>query len=181
MPKTDNLSQEICGMLFDVRRSIRYHTRRRLFFDRINKWSDAITAISGSGTIISILSNTGAQTATTILAAITAIASVINLVFDTKGNARAHHDFARQFIQIEKELIKKNVTEEELEKLIAQRLDIEAEEPPVLRVLDSMCHNELLKAMGYEETEFLKISLPQSFLSPFIDFFPSYIKKTSNA
>jgi len=180
MQNADKLSQDICEMLFGIRRSIRYHTRRRLFFDRINKWSEAITAIGGSGTIISILSNTGAQTPTTILAAITAIASVINLVFDTKGNARAHHDFARQFIQIEKELAKKNVTEEELARLTAQRLDIEAEEPPVLRVLDSMCHNELLKAMGYDKTEFLKISIIQSFLSPFIDFLPSHISRTSN-
>jgi hypothetical protein len=177
----EKVSDDIRATLFDVRRSIRYHTRRRLFFDRINKWSDAITAISGSGTIISILSNTGSLTPTTVLAAITAVTSVINLVFDTKGNARSHHDFARKFIQLEKELIKKNITETELESLIAQRLDIEAEEPPVLRVLDSMCHNELLKAMGYEKAEFLKISIIQSFLSPFIDFFPSQISKTSNA
>lgn len=176
MPDSDRLSQDIHAMLFDVRRSTRYHNRRRLFFDHISKWSDAITAISGSGTIISILSNTGSQTATTILAAITAIAAVINLVFDTKGNARVHHDFARQFILIEKELIKRNVTEVDLEKLTSQRLDLEAEEPPVLKVLDSRCHNELLKAMGYDKKHFLKINVIQSFFSQVLDFFPSTIK-----
>lgn len=176
---SDHLETKIRGVLFDVRRSIRYHTRRRLFFDRINKWSDAITAIGGSGTIISILSSTGTKTPTTILAAITAIASVINLVFDTKGNARTHHDFARQFIQLEKQLIKQDITDTELINITAQRLDIEAEEPPVLRVLDSMCHNELLKAMGYDKTDFLQISIIQSFFSPFFDVLPSTISKNS--
>ncbi len=179
MQDSDKLSQDIHAMLFDVRRSSRYHNRRRMFFDYISKWSDTITAISGSGTIISILSDTGSETVTTTLAAITAIAAVINLVFDTKGNARAHHDFARQFILIEKELIKQNVTEKDLEKLISRRLDIEAEEPPVLKVLDSRCHNELLKAMGYDKKEFLKINTVQSFLSQFIDFFPSTVKTNS--
>jgi hypothetical protein len=33
--------------------------------------------------------------------------------------------------------------------IVAQRLDIEACEPPILRVLDSICHNEMMRALGY--------------------------------
>ena len=103
----------------------------------------------------------------------------MNLVFDTKGNARAHHDFARKFILLEKRLIKDEITDKDMEEIIAERLDVEAEEPPVLRVLDSICHNELLKAMGYEEKMFLRISWCQSFFSPVIDLFPWSIRKKS--
>ena len=39
------------------------------------------------------------------------------------------------------------VAPEQLAELGARRLQIEATEPPILRVLDAMCHNELLTAL----------------------------------
>ncbi len=41
--------------------------------------------------------------------------------------------------------------ESRLRELEAVRLDIEAREPPVLRVLDTMCHDELVTALGIED------------------------------
>jgi hypothetical protein len=181
MTKNDCTSNELdtdrlhC-VLFDVRRSTRYHNRRRQFFDRVSKWSDALTAISGSGTIISIVS-TASNEASVALAATTAVLSAINLVFDTKGHARLHHDFARQFISIEKTLISPELTGKQLTQAEASRLDIEAGEPPVLRVLDLICHNELLKASGYDKTHSFKIGYIRAALANFIDIFPDSIKK----
>jgi hypothetical protein len=46
----------------------------------------------------------------------------------------------------------------------ARRLEIEADEPPILKVLDSVCHNELLRAMGYDKSEFYRIGVVQRML-----------------
>jgi hypothetical protein len=54
---------------------------------------------------------------------------------------------------------------------------IEAEEPPILRVLDSVVYNELCKALGYDECQMVKIGWLQSLMSQIIDLWPSKIKK----
>lgn len=165
-------------LLFDIRRSTRYHNRRRLFFDRVSKWTDALTAISGSGTIITVVSK-ASNSISIALAATTAVLSAINLVFDTKGNARLHHDFARQFINIEKVLIRSDLTAEQLEKAEEDRLDIEAGEPPALRVLDLICYNELAKAMGYGDEEMFDIKYWRAVFVNFFDVLPGSIRKCS--
>jgi hypothetical protein len=54
---------------------------------------------------------------------------------------------------------------------------IESEEPPPLRVLDIICHNELCEAMGYDRCHFYKVGWLQSLAAPFFDLSPSSIKK----
>jgi hypothetical protein len=60
-------------------------------------------------------------------------------------------------------------------------LMIEADEPPILRVLDSVVYNELCKALGYEECHMVKIGWFQSMLSQIFDLYPSKIKKQSRS
>ena len=89
--------------------------------------------------------------------------------------ARKHNDLARQFISLEKKIItvdKEKAEQKDIIKLTALRLTIEANEPPVYRVLDALCHNELCKALGYGENSFFKISGLQAALANWIDFFP---------
>ena len=62
-------------------------------------------------------------------------------VFAPGLGARQHNDLAREFIGLERDLVRVgDVTPERLAELTARRLDIEAAEPPILRVLDAMCH-----------------------------------------
>ena len=42
-------------LLFSVRLSIRYHTRRRMFFDRMNKFFSFLTVLSGTAVLASVL------------------------------------------------------------------------------------------------------------------------------
>jgi hypothetical protein len=48
-------------------------------------------------------------------------------------------------------------------------LAIEADEPPILRVLDAICHNELLRAMGYPKEREAQIAWYQRLLASFVD------------
>lgn len=62
------------------------------------------------------------------------------------------------------------ITDKNLKQFKAERLNIESDEPPVLKVLDSICHNELMRAMGFPEERFLKIGFLQRSLSQLFDF-----------
>lgn len=157
-------------ILFSVRRSIRYHARRRMFFDSLYKWTQILSLISGSATAAIVLSKYGNDVLTISLAAAVAIFSAVNLVFGFAGYARLHNDLVQKFTDLEKRIILETVaTIDSINALTADRLDIEAGEPPVLRILDMICHNELCRALGYDETAMAKIGFLQRLCAPFFD------------
>lgn len=159
------------AMQFDVRRSVRYHTKRRGFFDRADKWTNVIAVFFGSATIYSM---TATKPIFGIAAAIlVSLTSTVNLVVASSQRARDHADLARRFIELEKELYA-SPNEDLLRKIAHSRMSIEAEEPPVLRVLDCICHNELCKALGREGR--VKIGLLQKFCANFFDYDVDSIK-----
>ena len=138
-----------------------------MFFDRWHVITSFLGVIFGSATFLSILAGAGAGYALAA-AAIVTLSSAIDLVVGTVKIARLHADLARQFINLEKTLIPEESLSR-LDDLETQRLEIEAAEPPPLRVLDSMCHNELLRGMGYPSSEFKTIRWYQRLLAQFID------------
>ena len=140
-----------------------------MFFDRFHKTSTFLSALRGTATLASVLAKAGPVWTLTFAAAV-AVFSVIDLVVGTAPLARLHNDLAKRFIELEKDIIRsKDATDVSVSVFTAQRLDIEADEPPPLKVLDSICHNELLRAMGYDKTEFVEIKWYQRLFSQFID------------
>ncbi|MBW1666751.1 MAG: hypothetical protein JRJ66_01630 [Deltaproteobacteria bacterium] len=171
--------KELYKLLFGVRRSVRYHNRRRQFFDRLHKFSVFLSALAGTATLASVLAKAG-PTYTLIFAAAVAIFSVIDLVIGTAQAARLHHDLARRFFSLEKSIVSlKDPSDEDLAALTARRLDIEADEPPSLKVLDSICHNELLRALGYDSSHYVQIKWYQRLFAQLFDIHEHKI--TSNA
>ena len=55
-----------------------------------------------------------------------------------------------------------SLTPESLVELRTRRLDVEAAEPPVYRVLDVLCHNELVTALGRDPAHRLAVTKWQS-------------------
>jgi len=166
-----DLSKEHHAILFGVRRSIRYHSRRRSYYDHISKSAAVLSAIGGSATIIALLSTLPQQVAITFAASVACL-SAVNLVVSPAQAARAHHDFVKAFIALEKDLVAIDPARMTLEQYNAHnsaRLDIEAQEPPVLSVLNTICHNELVRAMGYGKDQLVKISCWQRWSSNFLD------------
>lgn len=156
-------------LLWGVRRSVRYHIRRRRFFENVHKWVMVLTSLGGSAAIISLLAEVGDIWTITFAAGVTFF-SIIDLVFSTDRQARTHDELARQFIELEKDIIEtKKPTEDDLTNLTSCRLSIEMKEPTPLRVLDSICHNELLRAMGYDKSHQLKIKFYQRWFAQIFD------------
>ncbi|WP_448680560.1 hypothetical protein [Pseudomonas nicosulfuronedens] len=155
-------------MLFGVRRSIRYHQRRRAFFDRLDQFSNMLSVIFGSAAIYGILEKDYQALALTASALVTVLAA-INLVIGSAQRARAHSDFSRRYVELEKRMIGQP-DEHVLHQVSMERLSIEAEEPPVLHVLNAICHNELMRAMGYKKEQFVEIGPVQRLFAQMFDF-----------
>ena len=106
--------------------------------------------------------------------------SAIDLVVGTSKMARLHEFLARRFIDLEKKIIsipQEQFSANDFNQLTTERLDIEADEPPVKQVLDSLCQNELLRSMGYGREEFVHVAIYQRLFAQFFDIMEHRIKK----
>lgn len=171
-----NVRNDIDDLLFGVRRSIRYHNRRRSFYDRFNSFVNAMSLIMGSATVYGVLQE-NVHLLAIVAPALVTVFSSINLVIGSSHQARVHHDLCKRFIYLEKKISGCIApSEEKLAEWISERLEIESEEPPVLHVLNCICHNELARAMGYGPEHFAKISFFQRLFAPLVDIREHTIK-----
>lgn len=161
-------------MLFGVRRSIRYHKRRRGFFDRLDQCSSMLSVIFGSAAIYGILKSTNTEDLALISSGLVTVLAAVNLVVGSSRRAREHDDFARRFIALEKRMLGAE-SEQVLHEVSEARLSIEAEEPPVMQVLNCLCHNEQMRAMGYKKEELAQIGPLQRLFAHFFDWRESTI------
>lgn len=169
--KAQDLRSEQYQLLFGVRRSVRYHMRRCRFFDQFHSFTNAIGVMAGSTAVLSAFQNHPHMAA--FLAGLVAVTSAIDLVVGTGAKARLHNELAKKFILLEKEItLKGEPTGGDLREFTSHRLEIEAEEPPILRTLDRLCHNELLRAEGHPPEEFVHVPWHQRRLAHFISFEP---------
>lgn len=165
-------------LLFGVRRSVRYHLRRRRFYERFRDAALFVAAASGSAAVAAFGSELTARLADSVEAAVPAAVTVMALAYLVAGSlrkARLHTDLGRRFIALERRLVAagSSPSDAALVEATQERLAIESDEPPVLRVLrvlDTLCHNELLRAMGYPRSEFVPVSAPQRLLANWADF-----------
>ncbi|WP_447781185.1 hypothetical protein [Pseudomonas plecoglossicida] len=164
----DSLQIDWDRQIFAIRRSIRYHLRRTAYFDALDKVTNMASVMFGSAAIYGVLSKK-AESLALVMSALVTFISTINLVVSSAQRARAHADFVRQYVDLEKRLLSPP-SEEELLSIRQDRLTIEASEPPVLHVLNAMCHNEVMRSMGYDHTELASIGACQRLFAHFFDF-----------
>ncbi|RQZ24047.1 hypothetical protein DIE14_23100 [Burkholderia sp. Bp9017] len=167
MSKPPTLDRRWSDMLFGVRRSIRYHQRRRAFFDRWDQLGNVFSLVFGSAAIYGVL-EADYKTLALVASGLVTILSAVNLVFASAQRARLHHDFARKFQEIEQEMLV-SPDEQVLQDVSRKRLDVEADEPPVLHVLNCLCHNEQMRADGYPASNLAKIKWWQRMFAHFVD------------
>lgn len=163
-----SLKEDLDKLLFGIRRSIRYHSRRCRFFDNVNIWCKFLSALGGTATIAAVLSKFGPEWIISF-AVIVTFFSILDLVIGSAQKARLHDDFKRQFIELERDtILKEEISRQDMLSLTARRLEIEAQEPPPLRVLDVICHNELCRAMNRESGQ-VKVKWYQRLFCQIID------------
>lgn len=168
---TDELWQDRYNLFFAIRRSIDYHSRRQQFFDRLHTYTSGVTVVLSSATIYAIFKESSVGI---LIAGVVTVLTAIDLVVGYTRKSCLHNYLARKFIDLHKKLIAinpKEFTDENLRELTLERLNLEAEEPPKKRILDSICHNDLLRADGItEKKEYVRLTGTQRFWAQFFDY-----------
>jgi|ERR1039458_224567 hypothetical protein len=174
----DKTKERWSDLIFGVRRSIRYHNFRRKFFDSLSVWADFLIIISAGTAGAFAIGEPTKSTLTIILSGAIAIIGTLDLVIGFKTKARDYHDLVKDFSALEREMTaaSDNKTKENLAKFKNKRLEIQEEEPPILRVLNNYCHNELCRATDKDHKYYVRIFFFQSWLKQWFDVFPSTMK-----
>jgi hypothetical protein len=148
-----NLSDEQYGLLFGVRRSVRYHDRRRAFYERCHQVTSVLTILM-AGSVLFELGKTGEVAgwlkAISVLAALMA---ALDMVVGYAKRAINHGGLRERFALLEIAMIDGGIDEDTWLKHQRERLMIEKDEPPIYKVLDLLCHNELAEAEGYKRSD----------------------------
>ena len=148
---TDRLDDRNYELLFGIRRSVRYHNHRRRFYELWNTATVTVAALGGSSAVASFVAGLPPSWAwlPAALAGSVAVLGAVDLSVGTARRANQHAELAREFIGLEKSYAHgRDLDDDEFATVTRQRLEIEAREPPPLRLLDAMCHYELLTALG---------------------------------
>ena len=145
---TESLDDRTYELLFSIRRSVRYHMHRRRFYELWNSTTVTLGVLGGSSAVTAFALEAGSWMPA-LFAGIVAIASALDLAVGTARCGDLHGELARRFIVLEQRFAHgRDLDDAEHEDLVRARLDIEAAEPTVLRLLDVTCHFEVLRSLG---------------------------------
>lgn len=148
-----DMDNDLYGLLFSIRRSIRYHDRRRAFFERMHQVTGALTILL-AGSVIFEAAGENAPFWLQLIGVGAAILAAFDMVVGYAKHASQHDDLKRRFIDLEREMLSCDPGTCQFGVFQAMRLEIEREEPPVYRALDLLCHNELMAAEGINRQPF---------------------------
>ena len=160
-------------LLFEVRLSVRYHSRRQGFFQTCHSLVMAMALFGSSATMATFGAELGADWPLWVRllpSVIVTVLVILDLVVGFAGKAARYGDLMREFIRLERDLeaIRDKATDDDIARITGARLAIEAGEPPVLHVLNAICYNEMVSAVGYGEK--VKITTMQRLLAHICDW-----------
>ena len=96
------------------------------------------------------------------------LAATVDITADSSRNHALHMLLAYRFQELEKRLAGKSELEEgDYEQAVAERLSIEQNEPAPLRLLDVLCHYELLRSQGHHKDRIPSIPRRRRLLAHF--------------
>ena len=133
------------GNLFGVRKSVRYHQRRQAFHEW---WNSVVIGLSFACSASAMAEWSGPLRQ--LLIGATSFLLMLNWVVGLTRRANAHAKLCQRFASLEQDMTpfekKRDMKADDEERFRRRRLEIEAEEPAKLRVIDTLCHNELCEA-----------------------------------
>ena len=174
--ESQDLKEKEKTLFFEIRRSIRYHNHRKRFFTWFHNMAAFLAAISGTAIFVAILAEQVSPAIQMALAFVVAFFSTIDLIIASPAKAREYEDLARRFIALEKQImVAENKDAKFFNNIHAEKLGIEADEPPHLRILNAVCFNETVTSMGLDPNALVKIEWYQRLMMNFADLNPGKI------
>jgi hypothetical protein len=161
------LSDDQYGLLFDIRRSIRYHERRKSFFETLHRITSFLTILMAGSVLFDIGKHGRTDEWLLWLSAIAAIIAAADMVIGFARKAGDHGRLREQFADLEIDMITGKLDKDIWLEYEKRRLLIEKDEPAIYVVLDGLCRNELLIAEGHKAkaVEFFKCTCWQRWTS----------------
>ncbi|SMF47594.1 hypothetical protein SAMN02982917_2331 [Azospirillum oryzae] len=158
------VSSKVLEIDFTTHVSMRYHAKRRAWFDMLHRMSMVVAAIGGSAALASLAGDQ--STAAKWITLAVAIAGAFDIAFGPSERARKADALYKQFCDLAADIAScPSPTEEDARKWLARRLKIEAEEPAIIDTLNVICHNTEAEARGYGPETCYHVSLIQQIFS----------------
>lgn len=177
MRPTDPLAVRHGMLLSAARRMARHHRRRERFLDGVHRASALLTAFCAAATAAAALAPIPPAAAS--LAALATLLSVCGNLLGWTRRARLHAGLARDWTAFGRDVGRAGTgpTEEALADLQARRLEIEEREPPPLRVLDAVCHDEVVTVAGLPDAQRSNVTPLQRLLCDAVDWRADRLRK----
>ena len=137
----ETLKQKINDLDFAIEKSMRYHQRRRGFYDSAHKRIMFIIILAGSAAFSGVVGD--------YFAGLAALLAAVDLVWVPSRRARDHEMLFRRFSELA--IAIRTAPEPDkasYEKWVRERIGIETDEPPVYWALEADCDNEVRRAWG---------------------------------
>lgn len=147
--RREALNEEQHGLLFDVMRKERYHDKRRAHYELLHRLTNLFTVLT-SGLVLVSFTDIDLPFWFVLLGGAAGVLSATDLIIGYSRSADTHRDLKRRWNALQQKLCRVFPQQLELVELEVEKLCIESDEPSIYRVLDVMCHNELLVALGYD-------------------------------
>lgn len=143
------LNDDQYALLFAVRRSIRYHDRRRSFFERMHRLTSVLTIILAGGVLFELAGTGSPAKWLQVVGVVAATLAALDMVVGYSSRATQHANLRSRFADLEIFVLKEGLAPDVWQRHQLDRLAIERDEPPIYRALDLLCHNEMLQAEGF--------------------------------
>lgn len=130
--------------------SIRYHDRRRAFFEFMHRLSSMFMILLASLVLLDLIGRAAERPAwLTVIALMAAVLGALDIIVGFSSSAALHIDLRGRLLELEIVLLEmESITENSLQYVQTERLRIEQDEPPIYRALDVLCYNEIMRANG---------------------------------
>ena len=135
------VEQAVDALLFQIDKSMRYHQRRRGFYDLGYRVLMLTIIVSGSLAAVYEWKQIG----------LGAVIAAISLVWSPAYKARSHEMLFRSFTDLSIEMQSKTWTASNYRKWKTKRVKIEGDEPPIYYALEADCENQVRRAWGRDQ------------------------------
>jgi hypothetical protein len=135
-------AKDLDSIDFGVQKSLRYHARRRRFFEALDNITKFLVVVTSASAFVAILGGEKSSITTSLTAAVTILA-LADITFGFGRRSRIYQDLYRQFSELAIAItLVLDPTRQDVTQLQARRLRIEADEPPQIYALERWCWNE---------------------------------------
>lgn len=143
-------SKERWKLLFDIRRSMRYHERRRAFFERMHQVTGVLTILLAGGVLFDLAGTGDPALWLKLIGVVAAVFAAADIIVGYAAMANKHALLRLKLCGLE---VAASDPQKPVNECVNERRRIEQGEFTVYRALDLLCHNETLVAEGFSRAD----------------------------